>query len=195
VASLTRRSAARFRSDLDAAAGGLGLGMMRTRLRHWLEGHGVDGATAHDVLVAVGEACTNALEHAAVRAPGAHSPVRVEATMSRGCVRVRVVDRGRWVDRTGQPARENRGRGILLMKALVDEVRITTGRRGTTVNLIKRVPDLDPPGLRAARRRRPLASGLRRQLASPTPAPAPAPAPVQVDPVLDPEPSPPAPDD
>jgi anti-sigma regulatory factor (Ser/Thr protein kinase) len=181
----------RFRSDLDAAAAGQGLGMMRSRLRSWLMGNGVEAETAFDVLVAVGEACTNAVEHSTAASPGKLSTVRVEAAISRGCLRVRVVDHGRWLHRVEGSARANRGRGLVLMKALVDEVRISTGRRGTTVNLIKRLPAGESPAVRSVRRRRPFSSGIHRRLASAVAAPAPP----QVDPALDAEPSPPTPEE
>jgi hypothetical protein len=59
----------------------------------------------------------------------------MEAGVHRSHIRVVVTDHGRWRHRAVR--RENRGRGTALMRALVDELSVTTGVQGTTVELAK----------------------------------------------------------
>lgn len=91
-----------------------------------------------DILVAISEACTNVLEHAGP----ADSYEVVACVDDRDCV-IRVVDRGRGFDPTTvRTARldDETGRGIQLMRALVDDV-VVEGRPegGTVVYLQKRL--------------------------------------------------------
>jgi anti-sigma regulatory factor (Ser/Thr protein kinase) len=59
--------------ELDVELTGAGeLVGLRRLLGRWVGGHGADGGDADDVLIAVGEAVTNALQHGA-------PPVRVQA--------------------------------------------------------------------------------------------------------------------
>ncbi len=81
-----------------------------------------------DVLLAVGEAASNAIEHAY---RGIEGEVRLRAYVIRGRLVVEVHDRGRWrLD--GDP---ERGRGLGIMHALVDRVSIESSKSGTSVRL------------------------------------------------------------
>jgi len=71
--------------------------------------------------------------------------MEVRATLSPGGdAVVSVRDSGRW----REPRGANRGRGMVLMKGLMDRVETTTGEEGTTVRLHKRLEA--PRGDRAA---------------------------------------------
>ncbi len=103
---------------------------VRAALRSWLGRTGVSRRTLQDVLVAAGEACANAIEHGHRDAPGQQIRLRAEATVSR--LRLTVTDTGRW--RAAPPVADPlRGHGIALMRALVQQVTIESGRTGTTV--------------------------------------------------------------
>ena len=103
---------------------------VRAALRSWLGRAGVSRRTIQDVLVAAGEACANAIEHGHRDAPGQHIRLRAEATASR--LRLTVTDTGRW--RAAPPVADPlRGHGIALMRALMQQVTIESGRAGTTV--------------------------------------------------------------
>ena len=104
------------------------LSEIRRQLRRWLRAQGADEDETYDITVAAQEACANAVEHA--YRPGPHS-FRVEAACDRGRVRVTVRDHGRW----RPPRGEHRGRGLRLMRMLMDDVEIRPGDEGTLVVL------------------------------------------------------------
>ena len=70
---------------------------MRRRLRAWLANRGVDHEEAADVVLAVSEACNNAIEHG-YRDNGG-GPVKVSlAAAEGGVLRIVVEDHGTWRD-------------------------------------------------------------------------------------------------
>ncbi|MFJ8691721.1 SpoIIE family protein phosphatase [Streptomyces roseolilacinus] len=112
------------------------LAPVRGALRTWLERCGLPPRTTQDVLVAAGEACANAIEHGHRHDPGGH--VRLRAEVSADDLRLTVVDTGRW--KTPRPeANAHRGRGITLMRAMMQHVTVTTGADGTTVQMHTRI--------------------------------------------------------
>jgi anti-sigma regulatory factor (Ser/Thr protein kinase) len=81
-----------------------------------------------DLVAAIGEACAKVVVHAYGPSAGALS---VRLTSQPPHVVAVISDTGRW-----RPARgHHRGRGITLMKALTDEVRIEQTAAGTRVVL------------------------------------------------------------
>jgi anti-anti-sigma factor len=105
------------------------LAPMRTALRSWLVGAGATAAETADVLIAVGEACANAVEHAGPRRAG---PVDVRARMVGAEAVLTVRDRGTW---RPPSARADRGHGLRLMRLLMDAVEVTPAEDGTHVQL------------------------------------------------------------
>src|SRR5262249_979973 len=102
-------------ADLTIPAHPVRLRDIRRWLEAWLRGTGIEGARAEDLGLAVHEAGMNAVEHAYGLAGGT---LDVHAERSGTRVEVEVRDRGHWrVDAAG---REDRGRGELLMRRLVD---------------------------------------------------------------------------
>jgi serine/threonine-protein kinase RsbW len=102
-----------------------------------LRGLGVSEDCVDDVLVAVSEACTNAVRHA--RASGDYE---VTGHVDEGVCVLKIMDWGRGP----RPAPEDRGvlsesgRGLRIMRALVDELDIDSSPdRGTVVHLRKRL--------------------------------------------------------
>ena len=61
--------------------------------------------------------------------------IEIEARLDGDVVRLMVRDWGRWREQRGQ----HRGRGIALMRGLMDEVDVTAGPDGTTVRMWRRV--------------------------------------------------------
>jgi serine phosphatase RsbU (regulator of sigma subunit)/anti-sigma regulatory factor (Ser/Thr protein kinase) len=101
---------------------------MRQLLRRWLEARGATADEIYDIVVACQEACANAVEHA--YRPGQHS-FEFDAAYDGERVRVTIRDRGRW-----RPARgTHRGRGVTMMRGLMDSVDIEHTDTGTTVVL------------------------------------------------------------
>jgi anti-sigma regulatory factor (Ser/Thr protein kinase) len=100
----------------------------RGMLRRWLAAAGAEPDELHDVTMAANEAIQNAMEHA-------HGLTRqtVDVTLDcdDGTVAVTVSDKGEW----RSPRESSRGRGLPLMRALMDSVEIDPGPLGTTVAL------------------------------------------------------------
>jgi len=103
----------------------------RVLIRKFLSDHAVGESLASDILLAAGEAVTNAVEHA--YADGEPREFSLSLDADGDSVSIVVRDAGRW--RTG--SRQDRGRGIALMRATMDDVKIDTTIAGTEVRLIK----------------------------------------------------------
>jgi anti-sigma regulatory factor (Ser/Thr protein kinase) len=101
-------------------------------LRHWLIQTAIHPHQAVHVLVAVGEAMTNAIEHGHRDRPG--GAVALCAATLGDRLELTVTDTGTWKppDPAGSPLR---GRGIILMRGLMDEVDIAPGAQGTAVRM------------------------------------------------------------
>lgn len=102
---------------------------LRRTLRRWLRSvAGVGEAEMPRIVAAAGEACANAVEHAGRVASDRFTLVaRTDADR----IEISVRDAGRW-----RPSRgTNRGHGLVLMRALADDVDVVTGSEGTEVVL------------------------------------------------------------
>jgi anti-anti-sigma factor len=105
---------------------------IRRTVGQWACVSGANDEEAHDLVFAVGEAVTNAVVHAYSSAGG---QVEVEATIRQGLVQVVVRDRGRW-----RPSRlDEGGRGLLLMRELMERAEVVSGPEGTEVRLSQRL--------------------------------------------------------
>ena len=101
---------------------------LRRALRGFLECLRLDDGRVDDVILAAGEATGNAIEHAY---KGNGGSVRLRAYVDDRHLVVEVLDSGRW-RLEGDP---ERGRGLGIMRALVDRVSIESTRAGTNVRL------------------------------------------------------------
>ena len=109
------------------------LAVIRANLRTWLPTARVNPSAAADVLLAVGEAASNAVEHA-VRGTARNVHLEVTAWATNTGLALTVKDNGHW----HAPRRSaQRGPGSRLMSALVDTVTITPTPQGTTVEMRK----------------------------------------------------------
>jgi serine phosphatase RsbU (regulator of sigma subunit)/anti-sigma regulatory factor (Ser/Thr protein kinase) len=117
------------RMDVEIPSDPAGLSEMRRRLRTWLELRGLAEDECGDAIIAVSEACNNAIEHAYLLEPG---PIHLLLEHAEGALAIRVEDRGAW--HPTAPSFE-RGRGIPLMHALMDTAEIEHDGRGTRVML------------------------------------------------------------
>jgi len=108
----------------------------RSALRSWLTQARVDPDRTLNVLVAAGEAVANAIEHAHRHSP--EGTISLDATALVDQVELTITDTGSW--KPPQPATgTNRGRGIALMRGLMNDVTIDPGAAGTTVHLSARI--------------------------------------------------------
>src|SRR3954454_2308986 len=108
------------------------LSMMRPLLRRWLAKWHAAPDETYDITVAVQEASANAIEHA--YGPGGAS-FAVDADHHDGVITVTVRDRGHW----RAPRGTHRGRGLKMMRALMESVDVEHAEHGTTVVLRRRI--------------------------------------------------------
>jgi serine/threonine-protein kinase RsbW len=116
---------------------------VRRRIAAFGRAAGIDEDELCDLLIAVGEALANAIEHS-----GTNEPIEVSAWLSGGSLVARVVDRGAgFVPREpafaplppGEVLAE-RGRGLFIMAGFSDAIAVESGPgRGTSVTLTHRL--------------------------------------------------------
>ncbi len=101
-------------------------------MRRWLRSVDAGEEEAHDIVLACGEACSNAIEHA-------YGPfdafIEIQARLVDGEVAVTIRDFGTW----RAPRTDHRGRGFMLMEGLMDSVRVHRLEDGTEVRLRRRL--------------------------------------------------------
>jgi anti-sigma regulatory factor (Ser/Thr protein kinase) len=132
VLSIQRSPTADERLHLRVAARPEELAAIRRLLRGWLADAGADRRAIEAVLLASGEACTNAIEHA--YGPGEQT-FELEGMRDGDAIELVIRDQGRWRAPRGQ----NRGRGLGLMETFMDEVEVTPGEDGTAVRMRRRI--------------------------------------------------------
>ncbi|WP_169745122.1 SpoIIE family protein phosphatase [Cryptosporangium arvum] len=115
---------------------------VRHRLRAWLTDHDVDRHDGFAIVLACSEAIGNAIEHG-YRNPevAATGTVTISASIVDERVDVTIGDGGLWQPRETPP---DRGRGLMLMKRLMDEVTVDRATTGTTVTMSRRVRWVGP---------------------------------------------------
>jgi anti-sigma regulatory factor (Ser/Thr protein kinase)/putative methionine-R-sulfoxide reductase with GAF domain len=105
---------------------------IRDALRPWLSAVGASSRAVADLLIAIGEACTNVVEHAYGPEGGI---VTVRLDRQPPDVVATVTDAGQW----RSPREVGRGRGMMIMRRCADEVHISRGSPGTTVVIRRRL--------------------------------------------------------
>ncbi len=109
-----------------------------------LQSYGTDESTIADIAISVSELVNNAIEHGSKS--GTAKEVTVEINRQNDKVQIRVRDRGNGFDpeQLDDPlADENLlkevGRGIFIVKSLMDSVDIQTSDKGTTITITKAI--------------------------------------------------------
>ena len=106
---------------------------LRRLLGRWLGEAEASRTEVEEISLACSEACANAIEHAYAPGPAA---IEVTATVTEDPqVLISVRDFGTW----RPPRGSHRGRGMVLMKGLMDAVEVDKGDDGTTVRLARRL--------------------------------------------------------
>ncbi|BBX42954.1 SpoIIE family protein phosphatase [Mycobacterium simiae] len=134
VAILLYRQPAPLSMDFEADVEHLA--PSRAALRGWLTQAGVGPGQIQDVLTATGEAVANAIEHG--YRDHSEGTVSLRATAVVDALQVTVIDSGTWKQPHTVPG-INRGRGISLMRGLVEDLMIHSSEAGTTVHLYARI--------------------------------------------------------
>jgi anti-sigma regulatory factor (Ser/Thr protein kinase) len=119
--------------DLTMPAQRDSLTSVRNAVAHWLRAADASEDEVYEMLVACGEACSNAVAHA-------HSAIsdaqfELHARRRDAEIVITVSDTGQWRP-SGQ---ERTGRGMALMRELMDDVNIDRGPDGTTVTIRRRL--------------------------------------------------------
>ncbi|GAY12895.1 SpoIIE family protein phosphatase [Pseudonocardia sp. N23] len=116
---------------LELAAEPKELAGLRRVVARWCTHAGVDEDAVTDLQLALGEAATNAVEHA--YPSGADGVVEVDLDLlPDATVAVRVTDHGTWRPPPADPG--YRGRGLVLIRELAREVEVVAGDDGTVVS-------------------------------------------------------------
>jgi anti-sigma regulatory factor (Ser/Thr protein kinase) len=109
--------------------------VVRRSLREWLEALGWPEPDVDDIVIAVNEACTNAIEHA--YPPENPGDVLIEGSIVhigyQRHVDLAVQDRGRW--RPAPAPQKYRGHGMTVMRGCMHTVNIAPGIEDTVVTL------------------------------------------------------------
>jgi anti-sigma regulatory factor (Ser/Thr protein kinase) len=106
--------------------------LLRHNLGRWLELRGVTAEHAHDLILAASEACANAVEHP-VAGRGAFE---VEALCGEREVTIVVRNDGFWRSQTES---DFRGRGLRLIRTLMNDVDLVQGQYGSEIVMRRRL--------------------------------------------------------
>jgi PAS domain S-box-containing protein len=116
---------------------------LRADVRKWLEGRHVPGDHGADLLLALGEASANAVEHAYAQDGG--GDIEIAITDSDTFLEVCVADAGSW---RAPSIDDMRGRGLGIIERLSSEIRREIGPNGTvvtfTIPTVQRLHRLPP---------------------------------------------------
>lgn len=96
----------------------------------------------HDVALAVGEALANAIQHGSPR--GAADSIALRLTLFDSGLVIQVLDHGCWGEEVlHEETPSVCGRGLMLMRQLLDDVEVSSAGGGTVVSMFQRYePDL-----------------------------------------------------
>ena len=112
----------------------------RRGMRAWLAGLGVAPEQAEDLVLAAGEALANSIEHGHGSRSGGTVRLTAALDTTAGELRVEVRDDGSWRMPAAEPG--DRGRGLAIMRALMDGVDVTHDDAGTRVAMTRRLDGL-----------------------------------------------------
>ena len=125
-------SARSFATVLPAAP--VNIPEARHQLGDWLTGIAADPRRAVDILLATGEAVSNAIEHGS--SGDSHRTISIEAFVRGRTVTATVSDTGRWSGDSSASQRSLRGgRGLTMINGLADHVRTVRTAHGTRITL------------------------------------------------------------
>jgi PAS domain S-box-containing protein len=110
---------------------------LRRTLGRWLEAAGASSEESQDIRMAAHEAACNSMEHAY---GFEEATFKLDASRLDGQVSITVSDTGGW----REPRKTDRGRGLELMRALMDDVELEAGDDGTTVRMRRKIGVAQP---------------------------------------------------
>ena len=122
---------------VELAADFRALARLRDQLRTWLSDAEVAPPVCEDLLLVATELCTNAIE-----ATAHAEPIEVRVSVDHAALRFSVANVAGWVDGHDVPdlphgSLQERGRGLAIVRALVDTVALSTGDGRTVVRTMQ----------------------------------------------------------
>jgi anti-sigma regulatory factor (Ser/Thr protein kinase)/putative methionine-R-sulfoxide reductase with GAF domain len=123
--------------DLVLPAAPDSLRQIRRAVGRWLAGTAANQLEIADLQLAIGEACSNVVEHAYGPRGGA---ITIRMTLDPPDVLAIVRDTGHW----RPPRGHNRGRGTMVMQRCADELRVDHTQHGTEVFIRRRLSGIKP---------------------------------------------------
>ncbi len=137
----TRQRLNKFREQFEITAHPKNAHAVRERVQALAQQAGFTGLDLADIEIAVGEAVTNAILYGS---PNGASHVQIVCSLSGSTFFVEIHDQGRGFNPSHVREEEDHdalgGRGIRLMRALMDEVDLHYGGDGMIARLSKTVP-------------------------------------------------------
>ena len=103
---------------------------IRRAVQRWLIELDVSSRVAYDIITACSEACANVIEHAY---PAEVGNILVQGRMTGERIELVVRDTGRW----RPPRARGRGRGMMLMNAMMEHVDVRPEKGGTVVRMTR----------------------------------------------------------
>jgi anti-sigma regulatory factor (Ser/Thr protein kinase) len=136
AAVLTISAAPSTKPELTLAFSAIELALPASRnaLRRYAQDLSLLAEDTHALLTAVGEAMSNSILHA--YEPGQIGIVRLQLSLEDEHLTAVIEDWGRW---KRAPSREHGGRGLRIMRSLMDRVEIQSEQRHTLVRLSKNI--------------------------------------------------------
>lgn len=116
------------RLELTVPAHARVLRPLRSTLDRWLQARGANETESFEILVAVGEACANAIQHAGVTQFQVRAEGETDLVLS-------VTDGGDW----RPPVALAGGQGLAIMERFMDRVDRRSGPAGTAVTMRRRL--------------------------------------------------------
>ncbi len=116
---------------------------LRRHVRDFLHGLRIDPSTTYDILLATDEAAANAVAHG--QSPGGNGTVRLRCSTDGACIVVAISDEGEGfdpdhVEMNHLPSLTAQGgRGLFLVRELMDEVQIDASDTGTLIQMKRQV--------------------------------------------------------
>jgi anti-sigma regulatory factor (Ser/Thr protein kinase) len=119
---------------ISAPAEGSRVRLLRRRLTQWLHGDHLDEDVIEDLVLAASEALENCCDHAFEQS-SSFGTMTLSARLADEALVITVADDGCWQQAGTGPT--HRGRGLAMIRELVDEVVIETGPDGTHLALTR----------------------------------------------------------
>src|SRR5581483_3617559 len=116
----------------DLPTNPLALATLRRTVGRWLATLDATREESNDIQVACHEAASNAMEHAY---RFREATIDIDAAVAGDEVVLTVADKGAWREQR----KSERGRGLNLIRALMDNVELEPSAEGTTVRMSKRL--------------------------------------------------------